>query len=94
MKPARFPFLSNVVLFLHTEMIAQGNWVPAWGHVSAASIIIQPQWGHNGHAHGLMRAWPFETRFVPVAMAPTIGAVCSRSSRQDLTYMCVSLFFL
>ena len=40
MKQARFTFLSNVVLFLHMEIIAQGNWVPAWGHVSAAAFII------------------------------------------------------
>ena len=43
MKPARFTFLSNVVLFLHMEIIAQGNGVPAWGHVSAAAFII-PVW--------------------------------------------------
>ena len=45
MKPARFPFLSNVVLFLPTEMIAQGNWVPAWGHVSAAPSLSSPSGG-------------------------------------------------
>ena len=29
-----------MVLFLHMEIIAQGNGVPAWGHVSAAAFII------------------------------------------------------
>lgn len=78
MKPARFTFLSNVVLFLHMEMIAQSNGVPAWGHVSAVAINIPvgTSWPCTW-SDETKGTWPFETRFVRVATAPTIGAVCS-----------------